>query len=122
MNRILIFTMTSMSLLVVSLCFAKEAVYAAENGAGVEKTAIREIGFMNILQAILNDPEFLAMSYPEQYKILDDFYKHVDGYLNEDQNAAAATKEKLDTDRQGDDLLMSPQRQQHRHPAFKIAK
>ena len=122
MNRILFLTVTSMSLLFVSLCFAREAANAAENGAGVEKTAIKEIGFMNILQAILNDPEFLAMSYPEQYKILDDFYKHVDGYLNEDQNAAAATKEKLDADRQGDDLLMSSQRQQHRHPAFKIAK
>jgi hypothetical protein len=118
MNKILIFTVTSMSLLLVSLCFAKEPV-DAENGAGIEKTAIREIGFMNILQAILNDPEFLAMSYPEQYKVLDDFYKHVDGYLNEDQNAAAA-KEKFENDRQGDDTLVSSQKQQHRHPAFNI--
>ena len=69
------------SLLLVSLSFVRE-VKCAPLG---EKTILREIGFMNILQAILSDPDFLNMSYPEQYKILDDFYKHVDGYLKEEE-------------------------------------
>ena len=57
------------------------------NGAALlgEESLLKVIGFMNILQAILSDPEFLAMSLPEQYKILDDFYKHVDTYLQEEQ-------------------------------------
>ena len=77
------------SLLLVTLSFVRE-VKCAPLG---EKTILKEIGFMKILQAILSDPDFLDMSYPEQYKILDDFYKHVDGYLKEEELTRDHAKE-----------------------------
>lgn len=82
MNKI-VFVLVAASLLILSIALTNKNV----NGAALpaEKSILKEIGFMNILQAILSDPEFLAMSYPEQYKILDDFYKHVDTYLQEEQ-------------------------------------
>ncbi len=60
---------------------------------------------MKILQAILSDPDFLDMSYPEQYKILDDFYKHVDGYLKEEELTRDRAKE-ADGDKYADNGFM----------------
>ena len=60
----------------------------------------KEMVYMNILLAILNDPDFLAMSYPEQYKILDGFYNHVNSYLKEEGEEA-----EKDDERQASDFI-----------------
>ena len=58
----------------------------------------KELKYMNILLAILNDPGFLAMNYADQYKLLDEFYNHVNMYLkdereNEEEETTAIEKE-----------------------------
>jgi hypothetical protein len=89
------------SLLLVSFSFVRD-IKCAPLG---EKTILKEIGFMNILQAILSDPDFLDMSYPEQYKILDDFYKHVDGYLKEEELIREPVKE-INGDKDADNSFL----------------
>ena len=70
MNKIIIFV------LIITLSVCTLTVEGAD-----EQSILEEIGYMKVLHAILNDPVFLAMSYPEQYKLLDDFYNHVDEYI-----------------------------------------
>ena len=41
---------------------------------------MREKQFLHILLAILDDPEFLALDYTEQHKILDDLYKQMSAF------------------------------------------
>ena len=59
------------------------------HGKSVEKrktsSTLKEKGFLHILLAILDDPEFLTLDYTEQHKILDDFYKHVKTYAEEEK-------------------------------------
>ena len=46
----------------------------------------KEIVYMKILLAILDDPDFVTMSSQEQHHILDAFYNHVNTYLREGEN------------------------------------
>ena len=64
----------------------------------------KEMVYMNILLAILNDPDFLSMSYPEQYKILDGFYNHVKIYLKEEEREEKEQTEKEEEKEKEDDI------------------
>ena len=76
--------MKKISILTSTLLLASFLVIIDMRRVTDKPTYRKEMVYMNILLAILNDPDFLSMSYPEQYKILDGFYNHVKIYLNED--------------------------------------
>lgn len=40
----------------------------------------------DMLMAILNNHYFLTLSYPEQFKVLDEFYNHVNIFLKEEED------------------------------------
>ena len=76
--------MKKISILTSTLLLASFLVIIDMRRVTDKPTYRKEMVYMNILLAILNDPDFLSMSYPEQYKILDGFYNHVKIYLKED--------------------------------------
>ena len=45
---------------------------------------MREKQFLHILLAILDDPQFLALDYTEQHKILHDFYQHMSSFTEKE--------------------------------------
>ena len=76
--------MKKISILTSTLLLASFLVIIDMRRVTDKPTYRKEMVYMNILLAILNDPDFLSMSYPEQYRILDGFYNHVKIYLKED--------------------------------------
>ena len=75
----LILSYTLLALLLVCVCVS------AKNE--LEEELANSTELIDVLKMILNDPEFLALSKYEQYKILEAVYTIVVNYMKDTDNA-----------------------------------
>ncbi len=83
-NKFLTLTLL-LSLIILSMLLNVKRVDGKNGEKRKTSSILREKDFLHILLAILDDPEFLALDYKEQHKILEDFYKHVKTYAEEEK-------------------------------------